>query len=295
MKSKFYKNEKFQTWFFPILYFLLAVSIVVTGCLSFKKLYYQPIVVTGTSMFSTLAGGPSNSGIGTTIDVEDGGVHYSATMRYHYGIADLHRSSVNELKRFDVVVTYYPQSWGADGSKDEYLQKRSYKIKRVWGFPGETINLKYDHTTECYTFTAFKPGEAPYTITSKPKDTTYKQTYEYEYKVGNKTKYVQSELSGFTVNEFVLPDKSFRVSQRTPATTGLTTRNISNYKLANNEFFVMGDNFSGSTDCYEKSSVEKLTSGYVQGRVICITAFTTYDSVNKKTYNNRDIEKRYNF
>ena len=273
MNTKFYKNEKFQIWFFSILYFLLAVSIVVTGCLTFKKLYYQPIVVDGTSMWPTLAGGKYTA------------AGYES--RHHYGLADLHRSSVNEFKRFDVVVTYYPQSWGADGSAQEYLEKRTYKIKRVWGFPGETISLTYQDGK--YTFTASKAGNPTYSITSSVLK-EFKNEFEFN-SITNQSDYKYVSLN-FEVFEFALANKTFRVAYDTPSHHGHVIRTF-NKTLADDEYFVMGDNWQGSTDCYEKSSVEKLSADYIQGRVICFNAYTTYQ--NKVTSNNHKIERMYEF
>ena len=98
MDKKFYKNEKFQAVFFPVLYFGLSVALVITGCYIFKKKYYQPVIVDGKSMLPTLAGG-------TAADqpIVINGVSYPARYRYHYGIADLHEHSVNNIKRFDVI------------------------------------------------------------------------------------------------------------------------------------------------------------------------------------------------
>lgn len=284
MNKKFYKNEKFQIWFFPILYFLLAVSIVITGCFTFKKVYYQPIVVTGTSMWPTLAGGNCVR--------SEGGINYSS--RYHYGYADLHRSSVNELKRFDVVVTYYPRSWNTEtdprivDDKTYYLY-RSFKIKRVWGFPGETISLNFEN--DKYTFKAMKNGVLQYVITSSPVK-TYKTSFEFSAPSQNDYTYKYFELN-FQVFEFALSHKIFRVSYETPSNTSSHIKRTFTKTLAADEYFVMGDNFQGSTDCYEKSSVQKLTSEYVQGRVICINSFTTYRTSN--TYDNHSIEGMYDF
>lgn len=283
MTKKFYKNEKFQAWFFPILYFLLAVSIVVTGCLTFKKVYYQPIVITGTSMWPTLAGGEGTH--------SEGGISYLS--RSHYGYADLHRTSVNELKRFDVVVTYYPRSWNTETDPriiDEktYYLYRSFKIKRVWGFPGETISLNF--VDDRYVFTASKNGVLQYKITSSPVK-SYKASYEFASQYQSERTYKYFEVS-FQVFEFTLSQKAFRVSYETPSSSSHTKRTFT-HTLAANEYFVMGDNFQGSTDCFAKSSVQRLTSEYLQGRVICINSFTTYQNLD--TFDTHSIEGIYDF
>lgn len=266
MTKKFYKNEKFQAWFFPIIYFLLAVSIVITGCFIFRKKYYQPIVVNGTSMWPTLSGGRG-------YEDADKVYHY---YRNHYGLADISKSSVRGLQRFDVVVTYYPPSWGGTSSE--------YKIKRVWGFPGETIQLSYDTTTSSYTFIAQKAGEPRYVITSTKKG--YVASFESFYKKDGKTIYEESKKS-FTVNEFVLPHKTFRTVD--------SLRQFSK-TLANDEYFVMGDNWSGSTDSFEnRDNPDRLTVNELQGRVICINAYVTYVQGSGENLEMHDIEPRYNF
>lgn len=248
MAKKFYKNEKFQAIFFPILYFILTVSIVATGCYIFYKKYYQPIVVDGSSMQPTLVGGGSSHETGKTY-------------RYHYGLADLHNPAINNLKRFDVVVTYYPSSWmgGID---------KTYKIKRVWGFPGETIKLTYDSTETVFTFTvnhAFDGGNRTY---KSSKIETIQRTFEVEHMEGNK-RVIEKTTTSYSSAKFSIPSKSFNIN------AGGTKREFEK-TLEKNEYFVMGDNWASSTDSYEKINMsEKLTRKYIQGRVLFINAYVS--------------------
>lgn len=271
MTKKFYNNEKFQAWFFPILYFLLAVSIVITGCFIFKKKYYQPIVVNQHSMWPTLTGG------GT---ISEGGTTYH--LRNHYGLADISKGSVYSLHRFDVVVTYFPQGWG--GSND-------FKIKRVWGFPGETIQMSYDSETHVYTFTAQKMGSPKYVLTSTQKE--YEQTFEAFYYEDGQTKFVNKTLK-YTVNEFVLPNKTFRTSHTTPDFAGKTR--VFHKALADNEYFVMGDNWQGSTDSFDyMTNPNKLTANELQGRVISLNAYVTFNSGTGENTDMHEFAPRYEF
>ena len=276
MTKKFYKNEKFQVWFFPILYFLLAVSIVITGCFIFKKKFYQPIVVNGHSMWPTLSGG------GTYTEPGD---QTSYHLRYHYGLADINKSSVYGLHRFDVVVTYYPQGWG--GSSNDY------KIKRIWGFPGETIDLTYDEQKLEYTFRAYKQGMPTYEIKSARKEFT--QNFESYYTQQGETKYKESSLT-YSVNEFVLPNKTFRTSHTNPFGSSSKSPRVFHKDLKNDEYFVMGDNWQGSTDSYDNmTNPNRLTANELQGRVICINAYVTYNSITEETTNMHQIKERYDF
>ncbi len=275
MTKKFYNSEKFQAWFFPILYFVLAISIVITSCFIFKKKYYQPIVVNGQSMWPTLAGGGSYT---------DEKINYH--IRYNYGIADISKGSVASLHRFDVVVTYYPQGWNG--------YNKDYKIKRVWGFPGETVALTYDDETCEYTFRAYKQGKPTYELKSTRKDFT--QTFEAMYydKDGNKL-YKDVSLT-YSVNEFVLPNKTFRTSHHNPIGTNDKKPREFHKDLKDDEYFVMGDNWQGSTDSYENiHQTNRLTANDLQGRVICINAYATYNDVTEETFDMHNIPERYDF
>ena len=264
MNTKFYKNEKFQAVFFPVLYFLLTISIVVTGCYIFNKKYYQPIVVDGSSMQPTLIGGGTSHVAGNTY-------------RYHYGVADLHNPAINNLKRFDVVVTYYPSGWmgGVD---------TTYKIKRVWGFPGETINLEYDSSTTVFTFSVTNAYDGKNKTYKSEAITTIERTYEIEHMEAKK-RVVEKTTTTFSAAKFSIPSKSFYIN------AGGTKRQIVSKTLEKNEYFVMGDNWASSTDSYEKiNHPEKLTRKYIQGRVLYINAYVSLekgDPVDFHTFKER--------
>ena len=178
---------------------------------------------------------------------------------HHYGIADTTDKSIDSLKRFDVVITYYPSSWGA---KDGLI------VKRVWGFPGETINLVSNK--EGSTFTVSRGGEVVYTIEAQIKE---KQVDKI------------SSIETMLVYQYVIPSKEFNThitGKYTKSETGELNvteitggaRNINNLTLGENQYFVMGDNWIDSTDCYTKmSNAEKLTRNDIQGRVICIQGY----------------------
>ena len=88
----------------------------------------------------------------------------NTSKRVHYGIADNHESALKNLNRFDVVITYYPDTWTAD--------TETYKIKRVWGFPGETLYLQKLDDGSCF-FTAKRGEETVYSIQGTPVNKTF--------------------------------------------------------------------------------------------------------------------------
>ena len=268
MRTKFYKNEKFQAVFFPVLYFLLTISIVVTGCYIFYKKYYQPIVVDGSSMQPTLIGGGSCPGVPGT------------SYRYNYGVADLHNPAINGLKRFDVVVTYYPSSWmgGAD---------KTYKIKRVWGFPGETIDLKYDTQEQYFTFTVTHAFDGNNKTFKSSVISSITKTYEIEHMEAKKRVIEKHEVT-FQAAKFSVGSKSFFIN------ASGNKRTLDEYTLGKNEYFVMGDNWASSTDCWEKrTSPDKLTRSYIQGRVLYISAYVSLKNGDPVDFHN--FKKRYYF
>ena len=271
MDKKFYKNEKFQAVFFPVLYFGLSVALVITGCYIFKKKYYQPVIVDGKSMLPTLAGG-------TAADqpIVINGVSYPARYRYHYGIADLHEHSVNNIKRFDVIVTHYPTSWG---TSDE-----TYIIKRVWGFPGETINLTYDSEAASFTFSVYKNNKNTYKITAPI--VNYQTKFESECVVDGKYHFSKSTCT-MQAAKFILKNKTFYTAFN-------PGRHFTNHQLGKNEYFVMGDNWNASSDSFVNiNKEEKLTKKYLQGRVLYMSAYASLVKDDPKYIH--EFKKRYNF
>ena len=251
----FFASEKFQMIFYPTLYFAMAVAMVFTGCFIFQRNYYINVYVSGSSMSPTLIGGGEWG-------------------RNHYGISDNHRRTLSNLKRFDVVVTYYPSSWG---SSDE-----SYKIKRVWGFPNETITMSFEDET--YNFKVTKDEKVTYTVDAKVSDKTYSfnnvsntyrvATFNTEYRTFDtrvlRTAYMDNPSS---IN---YERKSFSVT------------------LKENEYFLMGDNWTGSSDSYSNmGSSQRITFDLLQGKVIAIQG--TAKVVNNELTDKQKTKDRYYF
>ena len=236
MAEKFYKNEKFQKIFYALLYFALAITFAITGASIFHNRYYTNIYVSGSSMMPTLIGNTSN--------------------RVHYGISDNHERALRSLKRFDVVITYYP--WNIpEGYTDEV-----YKIKRVWGFPGETISLSFSFEDNKFTFTAGEGENVRYTITAPVK-----------------TKEVSNGVSTSTWNvaEFVTPEKTFYTHAYNNITDSKREFTVTLDK-DKQEYFLMGDNWLGSTDSYShRSESKRITFNDLQGKVVRIEGTAKVD------------------
>ena len=249
-----FKSEKFQKIFYPIFYLVFTIAITISGCFIFQRYYYTNIFVSGSSMLPTLVGNDAKN------------IH-------HYGIADTTESTINKMNRFDVLIANFPASWGTT---------KGLVVKRVWGFPGESISL---HTTQAIvesktvytsTFTVMKGGETIYTITahnvSKDVDMIYKtETMTlFEFNTERKTFYTNTkELRNFNVN------------------------------LGSDEYFVMGDNWGDSSDSYKNiSSADKLTRSYVKGKVVCIQGYAKVEhdeEGNYTIYEKHQTEAKYIF
>ena len=257
MKKKFYQSEKFQGYFFPILYFILSIAIVVTASIIFKNKYYKYILIDGPSMRPTLVGGGSS---GQTITKD--GHTYAINYRSHYGYADLHQSAVNNLKRFDVCITSYPSSWISDDD--------SSIIKRVWGFPGETLTMTFsgEDTSRHFTFEVCK-GEKRLAKYEAP-IVNINRKFEGEYFVGSK-RHILTISETYEVAKFNVGSKTFYTNFSNPTSKRLFTKT-----LQKNEYFVMGDNWGMSSDSYEnRNNPDLLTKKYLQGKVACIDSYAT--------------------
>ena len=121
------KNRKRFAKILNISIIVIAVIVLaIEGVLYYQRSYLTPFWVNGQSMYPALnyhakdAEGnelnelSGNAGIGYTVD---------------YGVMDTHKSAINKIKRFDIVVTKY----STNDTKN--------KIKRVLGLPGETIEF----------------------------------------------------------------------------------------------------------------------------------------------------------
>ena len=121
------KNRKRFAKILNICIIVIAVIVLaIEGVLYYQRTYLTPFWVNGQSMYPTLNFNATDAN-GNKLDETSGnsGVGYTVD----YGVMDTHKSAINKIKRFDIVVTKYK-----DGDTRN-------KIKRVIGLPGETVGF----------------------------------------------------------------------------------------------------------------------------------------------------------
>ncbi len=214
-------KARFKQIIWPLIYLVLIINVCISFILVFRSYYFRSIFVSGSSMEPTLHG---DRGLNSYAD---------------YGIIDNHKSAINNLKRFQIITTYYPFKDSSDyiggyvhGGENEIDPKESsYKIKRVYGMPGETIKFVVDETWV---------AEA-------------KQYYD---QYSEKAQYAARQAIQFYVKK--TPADSFK-KQNIKFKRKISTATFDKYKdfeveLGEDEYWVMGDNYSASADCFSKNA-----------------------------------------
>lgn len=198
--------------------------------------------------------------------------------RCHYGIADTSNAAIDATKRFDVIITYY--TWSESDT--------TLKVKRVWGLPGETISLKAVNSDP-------EDLSSPIVMDFSVKHGTETVYQVYSSPLHNYTMTVDSISRVFSVFTFNVANKTFNIN----VDGNVNARSFMNHTLAGDEYFVMGDNWTHSTDCYGNSTarnLHNLNRRDVQGRVIRIEGTAKYSGeaqglVNKSKF----LRPLYNF
>lgn len=213
-------KAKLKKIIWPIIYLVLIINVCLSFILVFRSYYFKSIFVSGSSMEPTLHG-------------EHGGNFAD------YGIIDDHRTAINNLNRFKIITTYYPfedshdyvggYKHGENNVIDE--KESSYKIKRVYGFPGETI--KFDINQDWYNV-------------AKSQSDSYSETAQNAARKAIEFYVKQNEGDGF-------------VKQNIKFKRKISINNLDKYRdyiveLGDDEYWVMGDNYSASSDCFSKNA-----------------------------------------
>ncbi len=215
MKDKT-KGKKIKAIVWPVIYAILVLGICCSSCFLFHSYYYRSIFVSGPSMQPTLKGGRDEDKLSD------------------FGIIDPTSRALRRIERFDIVTTFFPWAdYEEDGTAKETAE---YKIKRVIALPGESI--KIDN----------KSGDLDFEFHIKTKqrvdgiltDVTlhYGSNPEKIFEEDN-TNYIKIPFSRTLYHPDKMMLKNTHVSD--PEADGW-------YKLEDDEYWVMGDNLTESTD-----------------------------------------------
>lgn len=212
------KMKRFKLIIWPLIYLILIISVCLSFILVFRSYYYRSIFVSGSSMEPTL--------------------HGTVSQRVDYGIIDDHTSALSRIKRFQIITTYYPfedsrdysggYTHGGENIIDE--SEASYKIKRVYALPGETFKFVIDEDS--------KKAAAEFD------DPWCEQAQYYAQKAINF--YVKSSDSDEFVQQKITFKRKINISKIDEYGT------LAPVTLDEDEYWVMGDNYSASSDCFSK-------------------------------------------
>lgn len=250
---------------------VLAYSFVVAGSvIVFNAGYDLPIFINGASMFPYL-----NEDAGRLIDGKyytysylDGSSNPGDIIDFGYAKSRDSISILKEVKRYDVVTTYYPSDYAtnSDGTlkRDEQgklilLANSAPKIKRVIGLPNETVSyrlvLPNEETSE---FANPIWGETTIISKDKPQGEKLKPVYTVaDYKIGDGVYDYPS--SSYT---WAKSSSSFQLS------------------LGADEYLVAGDNRGYSSDGLSKQFA--VSEEMILGKVYYIVGKTKMISDGKK-------------
>ena len=123
------RKKKIISSLWGIFYLTLTIGIVASMTSIFNNLYYESVYVSGSSMSPTFVGDGASERFGSD-----------------YGIIDKDAGAKRNVKRFQIVTTYYP----GDDPSSGYS---SYKIKRVLVKPNETFKIE---NNDLYIYDNFK-------------------------------------------------------------------------------------------------------------------------------------------
>ncbi|MFA5481189.1 MAG: signal peptidase I [Bacilli bacterium] len=203
-----------------VLFIILFVSALLAGnTIIFHNLYFKSFFVNGQSMYPTLNLNATYKN-GSLIGQFEGGSDDGKVVEY--GIMDTHSSALNDIRRFDIIITTYDEFEDDD------------KIKRVVALPGETFYfISSDDTTNGDLY-LIPNGESDGVLIPQPIADQYKTGGSYS-------------------------------SSLTPSITAPLT-------LADDEYFVLGDNRARSDDSRGHGAIK---FAWIKGRAIAIEGVCT--------------------
>ena len=219
-------KKKLKLIIWPIIYLVLIINVCISFILVFKSYYYRSIFVSGSSMMPTL-----NGNVGDVVD---------------FGLIDDHDSAIKKIKRFQIITTYYPFTdshdyvGGFDLEKENVIDESeaSYKIKRVYALPNETLRFVVDE--EEMNTAQLLASSMPLNQALNSEEVQYhcRQAIQFYIKPAGK-------------EDFVKQDIKFK---RRINPTKIPLYKDFEFELKAGEYWVMGDNYSASSDCFNKKA-----------------------------------------
>ena len=251
------------------LFRVLCVAIFAVGVASVANFLYLRInfgdsfFVNGLSMYPTLNknGSRLENGSYRPLRWNDGGNKVDDIIDYGWGRTDEGKGWRNDLKRYDLVITYYPSDYKNE-AKTELYSTASLKIKRLIGLPGETVTITSDPSY---------PGNSVWakTTISQKDGTTFDLPNLY-----TEADFPDIVLdSGGTIRytSYPFPNGTFNT-----------------WTLGEDEYFVMGDNRRGNFSGDSRSpSTGPIKANMLTGKAYILTGMAKVQSTE-----NGDIDAK---
>ena len=125
--------KKLKPLAFPTIYFILVIALACSIFSAVGKKNFLFIYIDGPSMQPTL-----NNNVIREYSVEPSGAIKNTLRNTEFGYADKSNTTKNNIKHFDIVVTYY----SSDYNNGKLRANADYKIKRIIALPGETFKIE---------------------------------------------------------------------------------------------------------------------------------------------------------
>lgn len=148
---------------------LLIFAIVISSIIIFQKTYYTPFWVNGQSMYPTLNKdakyNDNNELIGERVDSSNRPMY-----DLDYGFMTTSQNSINNIKRFDIVVLKYSEA------------QTSHNIKRIIALPGETFFITSSTGDDNGNLNIFNKEMNKYVVVDQPIDSYHLKNGMYPIK-----------------------------------------------------------------------------------------------------------------
>jgi signal peptidase I len=255
------KKKKKHWWTILIDVVLLCLLVSVAGVsanvIYLTANYGDAFFVDGVSMYPTLNSNALKKGSdGNYSKVTWRSGEQVAGDLVDYGWARMGEKGINDLKRFDVVITYYEKDL-IDQSDGTYKvsEKGSLKIKRLIAFPGETVQIKPDKGADGKLTTPWGTLLITGTDGTTRMYPSYYHFSDYE------------DIDGKSYRDYVLEKNQ---------TYGPVT-------LDEDSYFVMGDNRADHYSDDSRDAKNKVTKRCLQGKAYLVTSLRELKSGDNGT------------